>query len=211
MPRTKTVKNLFEQKFDCFEFDGIWKEVMGHPEKQGAWLIYGAEKHGKTWFALMLAKYLASFERTLYVSAEEGTSKAFVDACGRAGLTAEDRVQFLEYTPLDEVAAKLRKRKGPKTVLFDNITIYSDELKNGGMRRMLQEYKHHLLIFLAHEERGAPYTATARLAKKLAKVVVRVEGLQCHVSGRVPGGTLSINEEQAQLYHGAQPININGE
>jgi len=59
-----------------------------------------------------------------------------------------------------------------------------------------------LFVFVAHEERNEPYTALARLIKKLAKVIVHVKGLTCMVSGRVPGGVLTIDEQMSRLYWG---------
>lgn len=198
-----TLKNLYDKKFKTFPFTGIWADAIGQPETTGAWIIYGAEKNGKTWFSLKLAAYLSSFEKTLYISAEEGTGKNFVSTCERAKLNPKNKnLQFLEYLPLTTLDEKLRKRRSAKVVVVDNITIYTDELKNGGLRNMLERHKDKLLIFVAHEERNEPYTATAKLCRKLAKVIVRVQGLCCFVSGRCKGGTLMIDEEKARLYHG---------
>ena len=205
MSRAITLKNLHDKKFKVFPFEGIWADVMGQPELTGAWLIYGAEKNGKTWFSLKLAEYLSSFAKTLYVSAEEGTGKTFVDACKRAKLDARNRnLQFLEYTLLVDLNEKIAKRKSAKIIFIDNITIYSDELKNGGLRDMLKQHTDKLLVFVAHEDRKEPYTATAKLCRRLAKVIVRVQGLMCFVSGRCPGGTLMIDEDRARLFHGTE-------
>jgi hypothetical protein len=69
---------------------------------------------------------------------------------------------------------------------------------------LLNEHPKKLFIFLAHEQNGNPHTAAAVLCKMLAKIIIRVEGLACHVSGRCPGGTLIIDEEKALIYHGTQ-------
>lgn len=203
MARVKTVRNIYDRQFEEFQFDGIWYDVFEYPETSGIWLIYGAEKHGKTWFALKLAKYLSEFTRTLYVSGEEGFSKPFVQACKRAGLDVNDPLKFDEYLPLEDLEEKLKKRKAPRVVFLDNMTIYSDELKHGNLKRLYQQYPKTLWVFLAHEERNKPYTAQANLASKLAKVRIRVIGLSAYVGGRVPGGTLMIDEQSAQLYHGS--------
>ena len=198
-----TIKNIYDKKFRTFSFDGVWKDTIGEPEQAGFWLIYGAEKNGKTWFSIKLADYLSKFARTAYVSAEEGLSKAFVEACERAGLEPNSNLKFMEYTSIEELDAKLEKRKSPKVLVLDNITMYVDELKNGVLRKLHHKYRDtKLFIFVAHEEKNEPYTATAKLAKKLAKVIIRVEGLACFISGRCPGGTLMIDEEKAMLYHG---------
>lgn len=186
-----------------FEFDGIWQDVIGKPETNGLWLIWGPEKNGKTWCALMLADYLSQFERTLYISAEEGINKGFKDAIIRAQISALNKsLSFIDYETLPELADRLIRRKAPRIVLIDNITVYNDELKNGALRKLEKDFPNVLFIFLAHEDRGEPYTATAKLCKRLAKIIIHVEGLACIVSGRCPGGRAVIDEERATLYHG---------
>lgn len=202
MARVKTIKNLYDKKHRTLDADGIWGDVLGEPESHGAWLIWGPEKNGKTWFTVKLADYLSRHMRVLYVSAEEGTGKAFVDTCQRVNLDpANRRLHFEEYISIEELDEKLQQRRSPAAVVLDNMTIYADELKNGVLRRLLNKYPQKLFIFLAHEERREPYTATAKLVRKLAKVIVYVEGLMCTVSGRVPGGSLVIDENRAALFH----------
>jgi len=197
------MKNLYDKKHKTFVLDGVWKEVMGEPERHGAWIIYGLEKNGKTWFALLLADYLARFGKVLYISAEEGAGSAFVDACARARISPNKKgLNVIEYEPMEDVSSYLKKRKSARIVFIDNITIYADELKNGAFRKLLKEHPDVLFIFLAHEERGEPYTATAKLCRKLAKLIFHVQGLACTVSGRCPGGKLVIDEQRAALYHG---------
>jgi len=201
MARTLSTRNLFDRKFKTFEFEGVWFDVLGNPETTGAWIVYGNEKNGKTWFSLKLAEYLSSFAKTLYVSAEEGTDLTFVKACERARLDPNNRnIQFLEYESIEDLNIRLKKRKSAKIVIIDNVTIYKDELKNGEFRRMLRIHKDKLLIFIAHEDKGEPDGATGKLIKKLAKIIMRIQGLTCFISGRCPGGILQIDEEKSKLY-----------
>jgi len=203
MSRTLSIGNMYAKKHDAFDFAGVWRDALGEPEKNGSWLIWGAEKNGKTWFALLLANYLSEFGKVLYISAEEGIGKAFVDSCKRAKLEpTNSNLKILEYISIEELEEKLSKRRSPDIIFLDNITIYADELKNGVFRELLRKYPKKLFIFIAHEDRGEPYTATAKLVRKLAKVIVYVKGLACMVSGRVPGGTLMIDENKAKLFHG---------
>ncbi len=160
-------------------------------------------KNGKTWFALKLAQYLSGFEKTLYVSAEEGTGKGFVDACRRAGIDSGCRkLQFLEYIPINDLTEKLGKRGAPKVVILDNLTIYNDELKYGAFQSLLRTHDDTLFVFLAHEEKGQPYTASAKMCRKLAKIIAHVQGLTAHISGRCPGGKIIIDETKSALYWG---------
>jgi len=198
---------IYNITHDCFELDGVWAQVLGEPEKNGAWIIYGPEKNGKTWLALMLANYLSSLTKVHYISAEEGTSKGFVDCCIRARIEPNNRsLYFVEYEPISELKARLNSRNAPGIVFIDNLTIYSDELNSKAFKELLDDHPHTLFIFLAHEERGLPYTAVAKLCKRLSKIIFRVQALTCIVEGRCPGGRVLIDENQAALYHGQSII-----
>jgi hypothetical protein len=203
MPRILTVQNLIEKKHETFPVNGIWANVLGEPTTSGIWLVYGPEKNGKTLLALIMAGYFSDFARFLYVSAEEGTDKAFTDALLRANLNYNKKgLGFLSYTPIDELRTILKRRNAPKIVLMDNLTIYEDELKRGALKRFIDDFPNVLFIMLAHEERGEPYTAVAKQARRLAKIIYQVKGMACTVSGRCPGGRLIMNEDSAALYHG---------
>jgi hypothetical protein len=203
MSRTLTVKNLYDKTFKTWPFTGLFQQVMDYPETSGIWLVYGREKHGKTWFSLVLAKYLSGFAKTLYISAEEGTGRDFINSCKRANIeTKNKQLQFLEYIPLAELEEKLNKRQSAMVVFLDNTTVYADELKGGAIARLKRSFPDKLFVFIAHEEKNEPYTAAAKLVKKLAKIIVRVEGLTALISGRCTGGKITIDETKSALYWG---------
>lgn len=206
MARAISLKALFEKRYDEFDFTGIWADVLGKPEKGKVWLIYGDEKNGKTTFALKLAEYMSQFESVMYVSAEEGTGKSFQqNAKNRAKIDIKTaKIKFLEYEPLDEIEKILSKRQPPKIIFFDNITVYKDEFAYGRFRKLTTSYPNTTMVFIAHEERGEPYTATAKLCKRLARFILRVQGMTAFVSGSCPGGVITIDEQTAQLCHGSQ-------
>lgn len=209
MSRTLNLRNLYAKKFKTFDFSGIWLELFGKPETCGVWIVFGKDKNGKTLFSLKLAEYLSSFEKTLYVSAEEGMAMDFVAACQRAKLDPENKkLQFAEYLERHELEKKLENGR-TKVVIIDNITFYQEELKYGGVRKLKDAYPKVLFVYIAHEDdakKGQPATATAKLVKKVAKVIMHVQGLACIVSGRVPGGIMCIDEEKAMLYHGMDAV-----
>ena len=191
MVRTLSVKNLYSQRFTTLPIEGKYKEAFDHPSDSGLWIIYGKEKNGKTTFALQLANYLSTLRRTLYISGEEGMEKEFTACCMRAGIEETNNgIHFIDYEPIDELRERLNKRRSESIIFVDNVT------------KLQKDYPKKLFIFIAHEEAGEPYTATAKLCKRLAKIICHVEGLACDVSGRCPGGRIIINEEKATLYYG---------
>lgn len=201
----RSIKSVYERQFKTYKFSGIWSEVLGEPETNGAWLIWGAEKNGKTWFALMLAQMISTMVKTLYISAEEGLGKNFRESMKRAGIPADNRnLKVEEYIPLLELEDKLKSRKAPKVVFIDNLTIYNEEMKYGKFHDLLKQHRDKIFVFLAHEENRQPFTSTAKMCRKLAKVIVYVQGLKATIGGRCPGGELMIDETKAQLCWGTK-------
>jgi thymidine kinase len=201
-----SIKNLLDIVHKVFAFIGEFLEVFGTPERSGTWIIYGAEKNGKTWAALLLAKMLSAFTKVLYISAEQGADLDFVKSVKRAGISHTDKnihvIDGQDATLNEILEKKLGKRSKYKVVFIDNITFYKDELKGTVMQRLQRKYPDVLFIYLAHEEQNKPYGATAQMCKRLAKIIIRVQGLQAQVSGRCPGGIFNIDDTKAQLYWG---------
>lgn len=203
--RAMSLSNILKMKHTTYDFESPWSEAMGtNPSDNGIWLVWGKEKNGKSWMCLLLAKYLAQFRKVLYVSAEEGLGKEFVDAIRRAGLTPKEKnLSFVEYESINEIRDTLRKRNAPHVVLLDNLTVYNGDLTTKLLNELTVEFPTTHFVLVAHEERGEPVTALAKHAKRMAKVIIHVKGLKANVSGRCKGGTLVIDDEQASLYYGA--------
>lgn len=203
--RTFTIQKILDKKLKLLKLDGIWEDIFGQPERNGKmWLIYGEEKNGKTWFSVLLASYLASKEKVLYVSAEEGIGQSFKDVCTRANVDAKNRnFQAYGYVPIAELDEHLKSRYAPKIIFLDNVTVYLEDLKNGGLQRLIHSHPNKLFIFIAHEDRGEPYTATAKMIRRLADRIVRVQGLVATVGGRTTGGKYLIDENKAMILHGS--------
>lgn len=207
MSRALTTKNVIDKKHKSFPFTGEWLEVFGQPEKAGAWLIYGKDKNGKTWGTLLLAAYLSSMEKVLFISAEQGISKSFKETVIRAKIDTNNRnLHYVGYITLEELYEILRRRYAPGVVVIDNASFYSDELTPKTLRNLLKDFPNTLFIILAHEERGAPYKATAIYTMKVAEIIINIKGLMMLVGGRCPGGELAIDEEKSALYHGQKKL-----
>lgn len=201
--RLKTANNVLEKTFTILPLQGVYAEVLGQPEASGLWLIYGADKHGKTTISLTLAAELGKYLKTAYIMAEQGFDLDFQQLLRRLAITQDDKsMLFSEYVPIEELDCLLKKRKQPDIIFLDNLTVYAEELKGGALRKLLISNPKKLFIALAHEENGMPYTATARLAKKLAKRIIHVEGNTATVEGRGPGGSIVVDENNAALYWG---------
>jgi predicted ATP-dependent serine protease len=203
--RSLTSRNLFEKRTGrTVQLSGILAEAVGGAERRGCWMIYGAEKNGKTWFALTLAKNIAQFERVAYISAEEGLYSSFQNACRRASITVTDKILWNEYMSIDEIIEKYRHPRTPNIVFIDNLTIYTDEIKPGELKKkLINALPNKLIVFVAHEERKDAYPAIARMAKKMANVVIHIRGLKAFITSRFSeGGEMVIDEQKSALFWG---------
>jgi KaiC/GvpD/RAD55 family RecA-like ATPase len=211
MSRSKTVRNAYDKKFETFELNEVYTKVLGTPEKVGVWIIYGPEKNGKSRHALQFAKEVSTIEPVLYVTAEEGLSKDFVDNMKRSGINpaVDKKLYFQEYLPLDMLDAKMKTRKCQRVIFIDNVTMYSDELTRKVLLQLLDDHKDKLIVFIAHEEKGEPFTSVAQLIKKLSRIIFRIKGLTAFISGRCPGGAISVHQEKAELYWGTEQFTNN--
>lgn len=207
--RTYTIKNVLERKPKILKLDGIWKEMLGEPERGKMWLIYGREKQGKTWLAMLLFQALARNENVLYVSAEEGLGKSIQDVILRANIDVTNkRHKMKDKVPFEEIKAYLQKRYAPKIVIIDNVTVFQDDLRAKSVDNLMDENKDKIFIFIAHEERGEPYTAPAKRISKLADRIIRVEGLRATIGGRLDGKKYLIDTKKAMIIHGTETEEI---
>jgi predicted ATP-dependent serine protease len=209
--RSLTTKNLFSIKTEkTIEISHeVLSKAIGHAEAKGIWLIYGAEKNGKTLFTLKLAKALCQNHKVAYISAEEGLDKSFRDAVKRAGLTAADNIHWYPYIDYQELIEKLQKPKSAQVIFIDNIVVYNDVIKPMMIKQLEKNLAGKLIVILGHEERNEPYPATAKMAKKMAKVYVQIKGLKAFVVSRFSkGGNIVIDEEKSTLYWGDEIDNI---
>lgn len=198
-------KQLYAKTFKTFEFDGIWGEILGAPERGGYWLIYGDEKNGKSTLALMLAKYLSAMEKVAYISAEEGTGRSFQRRCQRLGISHEHKFLAYGYELWEDYLELFKGREFSKVVFIDNLTAYDGEIDKKMILQLTRDYPKTTFIIICHEERKEPVGATGRLVKKLAKRIIRVVGLKAIVTDRDgAGGEYLIDNKKALIYHGTE-------
>lgn len=67
-------RDLKDYRYDCYDFDGKWEDLVGKPSKKFHMMVYGRPKQGKSYFCFDLAQYLSNFGKVLYIAAEEGFS-----------------------------------------------------------------------------------------------------------------------------------------
>ncbi|WP_053404970.1 hypothetical protein [Persicobacter sp. CCB-QB2] len=211
------IKALFDEaeKLKRFQFnDAKWDEVLGQPGRDGLWLIQGPEKHGKTTFCLELAKFLSGYvQQVLFVNYETGVIEtSFVDSLLRVGIQPKAKVgknifweEFLEWDHLIKAISNPAESKSQKPapaniVFIDNITYARHVLKEGWIEALPKQHKNTLFIYVAHEEGGEVVGAEAKAARRLAKIIFRVDAHTAYAGGRCPGGNVSFTDRAPALH-----------
>lgn len=204
-----TTKNLFDKRAGktVVLYDPHFSRSIGEAELKGGWLIYGAEKNGKTWLTLRLARDLAAApgQKVAFVSAEEGTDESFKQACYRAGITRDTPIIWEEYLTVNQIVEHYSKPRTANIIFIDNLTIYKNELAGLRIKNdLLDRLPHKLIVFVAHEERKEPSPGCAKMARKLCKVNINVVGLKAFVVSRFApqGGEIVISEDLSEMYWG---------
>ena len=67
-------RDLRDYRYDQYDFEGKWFDLVGKPGKKFHMMVYGRPKQGKSYFCFDLAQYLSNFGKVLYIAAEEGFS-----------------------------------------------------------------------------------------------------------------------------------------
>lgn len=185
--RAFTAEEFVKIKFVTMPFEGEFKNLIGTPERSGAWLIWGDSGNGKTRFALQLAKYLCKFGKVLYDSMEEGMKLSFQRAIISTNFKPVDKnFQIIDQEPIDELILRLRKRKSANIVFIDSLQY--TELTKSTYKRMINIFPNKLFIFISHAEGRSPKGTTAQAIRYDADVKIYVDSYMAYCVSRFGGG-----------------------
>lgn len=212
--RGLSLEKLLAIKVPKFDFDGVFKRVFGgDPNRTGMWLIYGAPKHGKSTFTILLVNYLLRFEKVLYIAAEEGED-GLKEIISRHLPEPKFRNKIIVKGQLDwEQTLKEIRTHRSKIIVIDNLTMY-DGLRKSAITELKREFDgKKLLIFVAHEnDKKQPNTIAGKQVLAFAKVIAHVEGLRATITHRgAQGGFFHILEKRSKLIYGDDAIEIDND
>ena len=200
--RAVSTEDLLSRKFKIMKLEHEWKDLIGEPERNGVWLIWGNSGNGKTRFCLTLAKYLTKFGRVAYNTLEEGARRSMQKAVQEVNmkeLSVIRRPIFLDREPIGELRERLSKHKSPDIIFIDSFQ-YSG-LTRTEYIRLKEDFPDKLFIFVSHAEGKNPLGRTAQFVRYDVDVKIRVEGFRAFSVSRL-GATkpFDIWEEGAREY-----------
>ena len=181
---------LQQMKFDCYDFEGVWAESFGKPEKNFSAIVYGESGNGKTDLCVKFAKYLSNFNKVLYLSHEEGISSTIQEAMARNSMTdVTGKVILAEKATMDELVEYLRKRNSPGIVLIDSLDYM--RLTTDQYKRLREAFpKKAIIIIITWSVGNQPKSQAARDIEYMCDIKIRVKSYvaqpRCRYGGNKP-------------------------
>lgn len=194
--------DLLAKKYDLIEWEDEWYDNFDEPEASGSWFISGQSGNGKTSFMLELAKALSKFDRVLFNSLEEGTSRTMQQAWKRHNVSDCGRKIQLIKEKYEELRIRLRKRKSPRFVITDSWQYTGMTFEQ--YLALKEEFPDKLFIWNSQMDGNKPLGKTAIRIQYDADLKIWVEGFKAFSKGRYLGkyyaDGFTIWEEGAKKY-----------
>lgn len=202
MSKAISSTDLLSKKYDLIEWEGEWYDNFEEPEASGTWFISGQSGMGKTSFMLELAKQLTNFDRVLFNSLEEGTSRTMQKAWKRHQVSEKGRkIQLIQESP-EELVLRLRKRQSPRFIIIDSFQYTGLNFEQ--YMAIKKEFPNKLFIYNSQMDGNKPMGKTAIRLLYDADLKIWVEGFKAFSKGRYLGEYasegLTIWDEGAQRY-----------
>lgn len=203
MGRTLTAQQVLSITNKTVEMTGAWGDCLGTIDRTGVVFVWGNSGNGKTTAVMQLCKELAKFGKVLYVSIEEGTSLSIQNTIRRCHMEeCHRRFQLVEDESIEDLSARLEKRKSPDFVVIDSFQ-YA-QLSFREYKSFVARHRKKLLIFVSHADGRIPAGRPAQRVMYTAGLKLWVEGYKCFSKGRFIGSTgeYTIWKEGAEKYWG---------
>ena len=208
LERAITTQQMYSMKRVVLDFTAEWLASFGKPEQTGSWLVWAKSGSGKTTFMMLLAKYLTSFGRVLYVSREEKTGLTIESALRTAKMEEVGSKFNIVLDDLDRLKKRLRKHKAQRFVFIDSLQ-YMD-LTYAGYKKLIAEFPKVLFIIVSHNDKKEPKGQTANSIRHDANVKIFIEGYVAFPVSRQGGNRpFVIWKEGAEKYHGFEWFKLN--
>ena len=208
MKRALTITDIRSYKATTYRLEGELGDALGDVELTGSWIVWGGSANGKTRFALQLAKALAKHVRVAYDSLEEGLSLSMRHAIEAVGFSDVKRnFVLLDGESIDDLKERLRKQRSPKVVIIDSLQYTG--LTYNEYKRLRDEFRQKLFIFISHADGHNPKGAVADSVKYDAFVKIFVEGYRAYPQSRFGGGEPYTVWPEGAAKYGHTPINTN--
>lgn len=156
-----SIKDIEKRSFKTIPLSGEWLRHLGHIEQSGSILIMGDSGHGKTSYAMQLAKAFCVNEKVFYNSAEEGIRQSFKRSLDINNMKTVASNFTFSKEGYDAMVTRLTKKRQPKIVIIDSIQYCFRGKRKNAYYDLIEQFPNTLFIGLSHVSKGMPTGAIA--------------------------------------------------
>lgn len=184
--RAYTVENIEAIKYECLNWDDMWRNPFGNPAIASSWFILGPSASGKSSFVMQLGRELCRKGSVLYVSYEEGVRMEFQRRLKYLHMS-EVRGRFSVVTDdsYEELTERLSRSKSAKFVIIDSFQYSGWTYEQA--KALVDKFPKKGFIFVSQEYKGQPLGKAAVRLRYMADMKVRVAGYKAYCQGRATG------------------------
>lgn len=167
-----------KKEFDCLEFEGKFKELIGNPSRVFSAIIWGLPKGGKSNLALRFADYLQEyFGKTIYIAAEEGES-----------VTLQEKFKDIGGSKLTVVESRNREDISDYLKVSDAEFVFIDSINTAGidsdyLELLKEENVKKSFVGITQATKGGTFKGDQALTHNCDFMIKVVDGVTYH-SGR---------------------------
>lgn len=187
--RAYSVSNVLTKKFNPLEFEGLWEQTLGKPDKAFSAIIYGGSSNGKTEAAIKLAKYLTNFGTVDYNSLEQGLSATIQDALLRNHMEHTTHpFRLLDRVPFEEIVERMKRPKSADFLIIDSVQYTRINRNQYYQLKELMQAKRKGIVWVSQAKGKEPKGALADDIRYDVDLKLWVEGYKLFPEGRLNGG-----------------------
>ncbi|MDB0602613.1 ATP-binding protein [Tenacibaculum maritimum] len=194
--------DIEKKVFKLIRLNGDWKRHLGKMERSGSVLVFGGSGHGKTTYALKLAKEICEVEKVLYNTAEEGIRASWQRSLRLNNIKAVKSKFLFVKESYDEFIIRLSRKRQPKVAVIDSVQYFFRGKRIADYFTLIEAFPDTLFIFLSHIKGGEPKGTIAEEILWDCQNRILIENFKAYVIKSRCGGDekepLIINREKAE-------------
>jgi hypothetical protein len=169
-------RDLKDYRYDCYDFDGKWDDLVGKPAKKFHMMVYGRPKQGKSYFCFDLAQYLSNFGKVLYIAAEEGFSATLQKKLEDMG-GDNDNLDFANFRDYETIKNEI-PRHDYRFVIIDSVNYIRIEPEE--IETLKEENPRMALITVQQATKDGKFRGSQQYAHNCDIIIEVIEGVAYH-------------------------------
>jgi len=169
-------RDLKDYRYDCYDFNGKWNDLVGKPSKKFHMMVYGRPKQGKSYFCFDLAQYLSNFGRVLYIAAEEGFSATLQKKLQDMG-GDNPNLDFANFRDYETIKNQIPKHDY-RFVIIDSVNYIRIEPEE--IEQLKEDNPKMALITVQQATKDGKFRGSQQYAHNCDIIIEVIEGVAYH-------------------------------